>query len=353
MKKYLLLLLIFMLTLSAFSEKIYLKNFENEDIIIHLYIEKPSNPFDKGSTLNFPVIENFNLFTNWFGEIPQVYNYFIEIINKRDQIIDVYWDNSKIEDEFGNQVRPILFRPVNYSPFEEQNNAVLFKGRKVKEAFVPITNVEMKSDYFVREDSFISRENQKYSVSPLDFDNKEYKLIINYSFPGNSKNAEMNFNMDKKLLRRVSKKQFPFTIFAGYGVANFNPMPTDLYTYQNASGVEVSFNYNNLFNSFLGIGSSYNYNRYAFIDPDSTQQTTDYDFDSNLSLFFIADTGFLNLELGASTNLLALDSGFQPNDIGLHIGTNFRIFRNIFIGVRGQGFINNINLISLSIGYNF
>jgi len=353
MKKYLLLLLIFILTLSTFSEKIYLKNFENEDIIIHLYLEKPSNPFDKGSTLNFPVIENFNFFTNWFGTTPEVYNYFIEIINKRDQIIDVYWDDSKIEDKFGNLVRPILFRPVNYSPFEEQNNAVLFKGTKVKEAFVPITNVEIKSDYFVREESFINRENERYSVSPLEFDKKEYKLIINYSFPGNTNNAEINFTMDKKLLRNVSKNQFPFTVFAGYGVANFNQMPTDLYNYQNASGLEISFNYNNLFDSFVGIGSSFNYNRYAFIDPDSEDQISDYDFDSNLSLFLIADSGFLNFELGAGTNLLALDSGFQPTDIGLHIGTNFRIFRNIFVGVRGQGFINNINLISLSLGYNF
>ena len=353
MKKILFLILIFTLSIGIFSEKIYLNNFENEDLIIHLYVEKPSSPLDKGSSLNFPIIENFNFYTNWFGSTPEVYNYFIEIINKRDQIIDIYWDDSKIEDEFGNLVRPILFRQVNYSPFEEQNNSVLFKGTLVKEALVPITNVEIKNNYYVRGESFVNKEDSSYSISPLDFQNKQYKLIINYSYPGNSKNAELNFNMDKNLLNKVTKEQYPFTIFIGYGFANFNKTSYDIFDYQSASGFEGSFNINNLFDSFVGLGTSFNYYRYSFTDPDSTDPTTQYDFDTNFALYLIADAGFMNLELGAGTNLLALDSGFQPTDIGLHIGANMKIFRNMFVGIRGEGFINNINLISFSLGYNF
>jgi hypothetical protein len=353
MKKILFLILILTLSIGLFSEKIYLNNFENEDLIIHLYVEKPSSPLDKGSSLNFPIIENFNFYTNWFGSTPEVYNYFIEIINKRDQIIDIYWDNSKIEDEFGNLVRPILFRDVNYSPFEKQNNAVLFKGTMVKEAFVPITNVEINNNYYVRKESFITKENSTFSISPLDFEKKQYKLIINYSYPGNSKNAEVIFNLEGKLLHKVKKDQYPFTIFVGYGMANFNRTSYDILNYQNASGFEGAININNLFDSFIGLGTSLNYYRYSYTDPDSIDPTTQYDFDTNLALYLTADAGLINLELGAGTNLLALDSGFQPTDIGLHIGANMKIFRNLYVGIRGEGFTNNINLISFSLGYNF
>ncbi|SDC50145.1 hypothetical protein [Geotoga petraea] len=353
MKKILFLLLIFIISAGIFSEKIYLNNFENEDLIIHLYIEKPSSPFDKGSSLNFPVIENFNFYTNWFGATPEVYNYFIEIINKRNEIVDIYWDDSKIEDEFGNLVRPILFRNVIYSPFEEQNNAVLFKGAMVKEAFVPITNVEVNNNYFVRGESFVSKEENSYSISPLNFKNKEYKLILSYSYPGNSKNAVVTFDMNKKLLFKTSRNNYPFTLFIGYGMANFNSTSYDIYQFQSASGVEGSFNVDNLFNSFVGVGTSFNYYRYSFIDPDSTDQTTQYNNDTNIALYLIADAGFMNFELGAGTNLLALNSGFQPQDIGIHLGTSLKVFRNLYLGIRGEGFINNINLISISLGYNF
>lgn len=353
MKKYLFILLITLIALGAFSGKIYLSNFENDDIIVHLYVEKPSSPFDKGSSLNFPIIENFNFYTNWFGNTPEVYNYFIEIINKKEQIIDVYWDDSKIQDQFGNLVRPILFRSVDYSPFEEQNNGVLFKGGMIKEAFVPITNVEINGEYFVKGENFINKSNQRYSVSPINFKDNNYKLIINYSYPGNTKNAEIVFSLDKKKLYNINKEQYPFTAFAGYSIATYNKMPTDLYNYQDATGFEGSLNFNNLFNSFVGLGTSFYYYRYSYIDPDAADQTSQYDNDTNLSLFLIADTGFMNFELGTGTNLVALNSGFQVNDIGIHMGLNMRIFRNIFIGIRGEGFTNNINLISLSLGYNF
>lgn len=353
MKKILFLILILTFSVGIFSEKIYLNNFENEDLIIHLYVEKPLSPFDKGNSLNFPIIENFNFYTNWLGATPEIYNYFIEIINKKDQIIDIYWDNSKIEDEFGNLVRPILFREITYSPFEEQNNAVLFKGTMVKEAFVPITNVEIKNTYYAKRTSFVNKDDNSYNISPLVFENKEYKLIINYSYPGNSKNAEVNFNVDKKLLNKLSRKNYPYTFFIGYSISTFNPTQYDIYNFQNASGFEGSININNLFDSFIGLGTSLNYYRYSYTDPDSIDPTTQYDFDTNLALYLTANAGLINLELGAGTNLLALNSGFQPQDIGIHIGINTKIFRNLYIGIRGEGFTNNINLISFSLGYNF
>jgi hypothetical protein len=117
--------------------------------------------------------------------------------------------------------------------------------------------------------------------------------------------------------------------------------------------LEGSFNINNLFNSFVGIGTSFNYYRYSFTDPDSTDQTTQYNNDTNAALYLIADAGFMNLELGAGTNLLAISSGFQPQDIGIHLGASMKVFRNMYLGIRGEGFINNINLISISLGYNF
>ncbi|PWJ95840.1 hypothetical protein C7380_10317 [Oceanotoga teriensis] len=357
MKKIFIFIFILILSISIFSKRYYIGFEENEDLIVQLYVEKPDGPWIGNSSVYFEIIDGFDQYTNWFGADGKVYNYYIEIINKTLQTVQIDWDSSTFTDSFGNQVRPITFRPVSFSPFEVQDRAVIFSGGKIKMPFVPITDLSLNKDILINNRNFVKDTEAKFKLEPLKLSQNSMIFDLSYTVAGKRNNLTVSSSINEDTKRKINNYRFPLTIFGGYSMIGFNNKEEYSYNYEKGQGFEVAVNINNILDSQFGIGLDGFFYKYSFREKNTlgtVEDVSQYANDISFSLYGIYHINpSLSLEFGTGTYTSALQEGFNFNDLGIHIGTSINFLRNSYIALRYFGLINKVNILSFSIGYNF